>query len=266
MVEREKRRENNENVKERLQKILSARGICSRRKAEQYITQGLVTVNGAVASLGDKADPETDTIVVDGKVIQERQEMLYYVMNKPVGVVTENVTRRSSDGHSGKNQATSDESSSDLTVRDLLPKHLQGKIYPIGRLDKDSSGLLLFTNDGVLAYRLMHPKFYHEKEYAVRLEKPIPDEDLQRMEKGMVILGGKTKPAVVRRLSARRFTIALTEGRNRQVRRMCEKVGHPVKELRRIRIVTLRDDRLAEGKVRPLTPKEKDSLLQSVLQ
>ncbi len=235
-------------MKERIQKILSARGIASRRKAEEYIKQGLVKVNGTVAKIGDLADAMIDTIEVDGKVIEARNDMLYYLMHKPVGVITENISR-SSDAPS---------------VRDLLPKHLQGKIFPVGRLDKESSGLLLFTNDGVLAYRLMHPKFTHEKEYEVRVERPISEGVLQKLGEGLKILGKKTKPAVVTRLSGRRFCIALTEGRNRQIRRMCQKVGYPVKELKRIRIVTLTDPHLKEGKVRPLTEKEKSELLKAV--
>ena len=240
-------------MQERLQKILSARGICSRRKAEEYIDQGLVTVNGAKAKVGQKADPEKDEIKVDGKVIAERKEMQYYVMNKPLGVETINVQQKR--GRKEKDEKT---------VRDLLPKTLQGKIFPVGRLDKDTSGLLLFTNDGVLAYRLTHPKFYHEKEYEVSTEKPIEDGALKKLKDGLKILGEKTKPAVVTRLTARKFTIALTEGKNRQVRRMCQKVGSPVKTLRRVRIVSLTDGKLEEGKTRALTEKEKESLLQAV--
>src|SRR3989338_6052118 len=210
---------------ERLQKILSARGIASRRKAEEYILAGLVKVNGKVAILGQKADPEKDTVEVDGKVVEARKELLYYVMQKPVGVVTENVA--------GKKGVMP-------SVRDLLPKALQGKLFPVGRLDKDSSGLLLFTNDGVLAYRLTHPKFDHEKEYEVETEQPIPNGALRKLAEGdLKIFGEKTKPATVRRLSPTKFRIAITEGRNRQIRRMCQKVGSPVKTLRRIRIVTL---------------------------
>jgi len=165
--------------------------------------------------------------------------MVYYVMNKPVGVVTE---------HS----------------RELLPKKLQGTIFPVGRLDKDTSGLLLFTNDGVLAYRLTHPKFYHEKEYEVRVEKPITDGALKKLAQGLKILGTKTKPATIKRLSGRRFSIALTEGKNRQIRRMCQKVGSPVKELKRVRIVTLRDAKLKEGEVRELRAKEREALLRAI--
>ena len=232
-------------MKERLQKILSARGICSRRKAEEFIRDGLVKVNGKVAELGQKADPDVDKVEVDGRVIESRKDLLYYLMNKPVGVVTENIAR------SG-------------TVRNLLPKKLQGKIFPVGRLDKDSSGLLLFTNDGALAYRLTHPKFYHEKEYEVRVEKPITDGALKKLESGLKILGKKTKPAKIKRISGRRFAITLTEGRNRQIRRMCQKVGMPVKELKRVRIVNLRDVDMKEGKVRKLSDTDKKTLLKLV--
>jgi len=237
-------------MQERIQKILSARGICSRRKAEEYIERGLVTVNGTVAELGQKADPETDTIEVDGAVIEERKEMLYYLMNKPKGVITSNVEKRSDDDVP--------------TVRDLLPKELQGKIYPVGRLDKETSGLLLMTNDGVLAYRLTHPKFDHEKEYEVDVADEIKDGQLRKLANGMTISGEKTKPAVLKRLDINRFTIALTEGKNRQIRRMCQKVGSPVNRLKRIRIMTLTDDTLPEGEIRLLTTKERDTLLESV--
>lgn len=241
---------------ERLQKILSARGISSRRKAEEYILAGLVKVNGVPATLGQKADPETDLIEVDGEVLKAREEMVYYLMNKPVGVVTSNVVRKST-----KEQPST---LTDPIVRELLPKNLQGKIYPVGRLDKDTSGLLLFTNDGVLAFRLTHPKFDHEKEYEVRTTDPIPDGALDKLRKGMIILGEKTKPAKVERLSPNSFLISITEGKNRQIRRMCQKVGSPVWKLKRVRIMTLTDPNLKEGTLRPLTPAERKSLLESV--
>ena len=238
-------------MQERIQKILSARGVCSRRKAEEYITRGLVKVNGAVATLGQKADPEKDEIAVDGKVLSERQEMLYFLMNKPKGIITSNTdpSARSSD--------------KTPTVRTLLPAHLQGKIYPVGRLDKETSGLLLLTNDGVLAYRLTHPKFDHDKEYEVQVTHLVTDGQLHKLSHGMTISGEKTKPAKVERLGPSSFTITLTEGRNRQIRRMCQKVGSPVQELKRIRIMTLRDTALQPGKIRELTDAEKTNLLKA---
>jgi len=252
-------------VQERLQKILSARGICSRRKAEEYIVQGLVKVNGTPSVLGQKADPEKDRIEVEGAVLGERMRMRYYLMNKPVGVVTSNVEKTGTgpvflaDGRE-KNRTCP----GFRTVRNLLPPEIRGKVYPVGRLDKDTSGLLLFTNDGVLAYRLTHPKFDHEKEYEVMTERPVTDGQLRKLREGMTISGEKTKRASVERLGAARFMIALTEGRNRQIRRMCQKVGCPVKDLRRKRIMTLEDPRLREGEVRELSEREREELLQSV--
>lgn len=235
-------------MEERLQKILSAQGICSRRKAEEYIEAGLVTVNGDVATLGQKANPQTDTIEVDGKVLEDRKEMLYYIMNKPKGIITSNVDNPDHP---------------DRTVRDLLPKELQGKIYPVGRLDKETSGLLLFTNDGVLAYRLTHPSFDHEKEYEVQSNEEVREGQLEKMRKGLMIKNEKTKPATVVKINNTHFTITLTEGKNRQIRKMCQKVGIPLITLRRTRIMTL-NPTMKEGEFRLLTTAEKESLLQSV--
>lgn len=245
-------------VLERLQKILSARGIASRRKAEEYILQGLVLVNGKPATLGQKADPDTDKIEVKGEVMEARKDMLYYVMNKPRGIVTSNIETTPGKEHAGGSAGGSP------TVRELLPRDLQGKIYPVGRLDKDSTGLLLLTNDGVLAFRLTHPKFEHDKEYEVETEHEIMTGQLQKLAEGMIILGEKTKPADVKRTGKRSFRIILTEGRNRQIRRMCQKVGCPVKTLKRVRIMTLEDPGLREGKIRTLSSAEKAQLLASV--
>lgn len=234
-------------MEERLQKILSARGIASRRKAEEYILQGLVKVNGVPATLGQKADPEFDIIEVEGTVIEARKDMLYYVMSKPRGVVTTNAHMPGV-----------------KTLQEVLPADIRGKVFPIGRLDKDSSGLILLTNDGVLAFRLTHPKFDHEKEYEVTTDHDMTDGQLDKLENGMTILGSKTKPATVRRLGKNRFTIALTEGKNRQIRRMCQKVGNPVVTLKRIRIMTLTDTKMKEGDIRPLTASERAKLLASI--
>jgi len=270
---------------ERLQKILSAQGIASRRKAEEYIEAGLVKVNGVVAKLGDKADPEKDKVEVDGKVLQERAEMLYYLINKPVGVVTSNIERWSaatkalaatdesivlSEGRKrsmkrNEGRTSVPQSLQDTTVRDLIPQELRGKIYPVGRLDKESGGLLLLTNDGPLAFRLTHPKFDHDKEYEVLVNAPIPDEALNKMERGgMIIDGAAIKPTRIRRLDNDRFSIVLTEGKNRQIRRMCEKVGFPVQVLTRVRIMTISDPLLKPGRIRVLSKEEKSTLLASV--
>lgn len=260
---------------ERIQKILSARGIASRRKSEEYITAGLVTVNGIVAKLGQKADPEKDNIEVSGTVIAERKQMLYYLLWKPIGVVTSNVERwDSASGEpmtKGKERAMKrrggyasiPEPLRDKTTRDLLPKELQGKIYPVGRLDKDSGGLLLLTNDGPLAYRLTHPKFDHEKEYVVSTKWDVTDDVLQQIAAGMIILGKETKESLVQRIDPRSFRIILTEGRNRQIRRMVEKAGNRVASLVRTRIMTLSDSKLKPGELRTLTEKERKDLLQA---
>ena len=247
---------------ERLQKILSARGIASRRKSEEYIAAGLVKVNGKVMKVGDKADPEADRIEVDGKVLEARQQMLYYVMHKPVGVETSNVESFGLRVTGSRNPQPVTRNR--VTIRELLPKNLQGKIYPVGRLDKDSSGLLLLTNDGVLAYRLTHPKFDHEKEYEVTTVEPITEGQLRKIQTGVKIDGALTKPARTQRLGLNRFRISLTEGRNRQIRRMCQKVGSEVTTLRRVRIMTLHDGQLKEGQMRELTSHEKNTLLAAV--
>ncbi len=255
-------------MQERLQKILSARGIASRRKAEEYITAGLVKVNGVVAILGQKADPDADTIEIDGKLMDDRCEMLYFVMNKPVGVETTNIDRSSGDEKNLVEQKSQQPKTKNqervTTVRDLLPAHLQGKIYPVGRLDKDSSGLLLFTNDGVLSYRLTHPKFEHEKEYEVLLDRPMGSLGLRQLQDGFEMDGSMTKPLKAWKTAPNIIRIVLTEGKNRQIRRMCQHVGYTVKELRRIRIMTLADSRLKVGATRALTQEERSDLLASV--
>ncbi len=246
---------------ERLQKILSARGISSRRKAEEYIQKGLVKVNGKVASLGDKADPAFDTVEVDGKVLEDRTEMLYYVMNKLVGVETVNVERTTAKGDQKREKTVKPGT---RTVRDMLPADLRGKIFPVGRLDKDSSGLLLFTNDGVLAYRLTHPSFDHEKEYEVETDRPITPMVCRQIEEGFEMDGSKTKPLTCKKVAPTRARIVLTEGKNRQVRRMFQQAGYTVKALRRVRIMGFTDDTLPLGGFRALTGEEKAGLLQSV--
>lgn len=240
---------------ERLQKILSAAGVASRRLAETLIVQGRVTVNGrAVTTLGAKADPERDDIRVDGRRLPRNVPRRTYLVNKPRGVVC---TRSDPQGRP--------------TIVDLLARHgIRGYLYPVGRLDYDSEGVLLVTNDGDLAARLMHPRHGIEREYRAEV-RGVPDERaLDRLRRGIVLDGRRTAPAEVRRLAAGKggaravLTITLREGRSRQVRRMCEAVGHPVVRLRRVRIGPIRDERLKPGDVRPLTPQELARLRQAV--
>lgn len=246
---------------ERLQKILSKRGISSRRKAEEYIKAGLVTVNGKVAGLGDKADTAFDTVEVDGKVLQDRTEMLYYVMNKLVGIETVNIERTTPGAPKRVDKTVK---AGTRTVRDMLPTALRGKVFPVGRLDKDSSGLLLFTNDGVLAYRLTHPSFNHEKEYEVETGRPITPMVCRQIEEGFVMDGHMTKPLTCIKVAPNKARVVLTEGKNRQVRRMFQQAGYTVTALRRVRIMTLSDDTMPAGGIRALTAEERTRLLQSV--
>ena len=228
-------------MQERLQKILSQRGICARRKAEDIIRAGNVLVNGEVAILGQKADPAVDRIVVDGRIINAYIEKIYYLMYKPRGIVMSNNAPHPSPLPRGEGSS----------VRDFLPLHLRGNVFPVGRLDKDSEGLLLFTNDGELKYRLEHPKFDHEKEYEVWVTEEIFAGALRKLEKGVMLDGAKTKPARITRCGPRSFRIALTEGRNRQIRRMCQKVGGTVARLQRVRIMNLtgEDRRPGNGRI-----------------
>jgi pseudouridine synthase len=226
----------------RLQKFLSEAGICSRRKGEEYIRQGRVRVNSRiVAELGTKVDSEKDRVEFDGKVIALKSEPVYIVLNKPKGYVT-------SCSHPGEK-----------IVLDLID--ISERVYPIGRLDKDSTGLLILTNDGSLHHRLSHPSFDHEKEYDVTVSKPITDGSLRNIASGLPMMGSKTRPAEIRRISSRRFRIILKEGRNRQIRRMVRKVGSRVIRLKRIRVSKVKLGRLAEGAWRHLTEKEKKELL-----
>ena len=174
--------------------------------------------------------------------------MQYFLLYKPVGVESTNVP--------GTREAP--------TVRDVLPPKLQGKLYPVGRLDKDSEGLLLLTNDGPLSYRLTHPKFEHEKEYEVTVKDPVAESSLEKIRRGVTLDGSKTKPATITRLAPNKIRITITEGRNRQIRRMLSKVGSEVVRLTRVRITTLTDPALKPGKLRPLTPDEKTRLLASI--
>lgn len=229
----------------RIQKYLSSAGICSRRKAESYIRAGRVRVNGKpVTVLGTKIDPHEDRIEVDGKPVGAPAQKIYIALNKPKGYVT-------SCDHPGQ-----------ALVVDLVD--LPDRIYPIGRLDKDSVGLLLLTNDGRLHHRLSHPSFDHEKAYEVTVQHPIDDGVLSHLSQGVVLKGVKTRPARVERLSGRRFRIVLKEGRNRQIRRMVSKMGHKVVRLKRIRVANIRLGNLPAGAWRHLTAAEKKTLLHGI--
>jgi 23S rRNA pseudouridine2605 synthase/23S rRNA pseudouridine2604 synthase len=199
-------------------------------------------VNGqAVLSLGTSVDPEKDSVEFDGHAVCSQKEFVYVALNKPRGYVT------------------SCDQPQEKIVLDLID--LPQRIFPVGRLDKDSSGLILLTNDGSLHHRLSHPSFSHEKEYEVTVEKEISQSALLRMAKGLPILGGVTRPARVERLGPRRFRIVLKEGKNRQIRRMVEKTGNKVTELHRVRVANVPLGDLPPGAWRFLTGEEKAELL-----
>ena len=233
----------------RLQKILSAAGVASRRAAEEYIAQGRVMVNGkTVTELGTKADPETDDIRVDGRRVKAPQRRLYILLYKPRGYIT-----------------TRSDPQRRPTVIDLLAKGgVRDYVYPVGRLDYDSEGLLLLTSDGELAARLTHPRHGVEREYQVRVRGVPDDRQLQRLARGLVVEGRRTAPAEVsldRTIAAESgpqavLRIVIREGRNRQVRNMCDAIGHPVVRLRRVRIGPIADDRIRPGEFRQLDARE----------
>ena len=237
----------------RLQKILSTAGVASRRTAETLITQGRVSVNGTpVTALGTKADPTTDDSRVDGRRIKPAGRPRYILMNKPRGYIT----------------ARSDPQQRP-TVIDLLAKGgIRDYIYPVGRLDYDSEGLLLLTSDGDLAARLTHPRHGIEREYEVKVRGVPEPRLLERLARGVVIDGRKTAPAKARLLRSFAGTggaqalisLVIHEGRNRQVRKMCDAIGHPVVRLRRVRIGPIVDERLKPGEFRDLSSRELRSL------
>ncbi|MGH9867718.1 MAG: pseudouridine synthase [Candidatus Polarisedimenticolia bacterium] len=235
---------------ERIQKVLSRAGIASRREAERWLAQGRIVVNGTVVTTpGTRVDPDVDHIRVDGRRLRSASPHAYYLLHKPDGYVT---TTRDPEGRP--------------TVMDLL-KGVKERVYPVGRLDYHTTGLLILTNDGELADRLMRPvggcpKVYHAK------VKGIPSaETVQRLSSGIVLEGRRTRPCRIRRLRAGDHAwleIVLTEGRRNQIRRMFERVGHPVSKLRRVAIGPVSDRGLAPGGVRRLSPKEVEALREAV--
>lgn len=229
----------------RLQKYLSQAGVCSRRQGETYIVAGRVRVNGKLATtLGTKVDADKDRIEVDGKLASIAVQRTYIALNKPKGYVT-------SCRHAGEQ-----------VVMELID--LPQRLFPVGRLDKDSIGLLLLTDDGRLHHQLSHPGFDHEKAYEVTLQLPIKDGALIQMANGIKLKGRLTRPAQVKRMSGRRFRIVLQEGRNRQIRRMARHLGHQVIRLKRIRVANIRLGSLPPGGWRHLSAAEKKILLRGL--
>lgn len=228
-------------MKERLQKILSARGVASRRRAEELIGAGQVTVNGRTAALGDSADPDEDEIRIDGRLLPGEQGFVYLMLNKPRGFVT----------------TLSDEKGRRTAAQ--LVEDCGTRVYPVGRLDMDSEGLLLFTNDGEFANRMTHPRQELDKVYEVWVNRYTPGAQ-RELAKPVVLDGYKIRPPKVELLSAQgstaRFRVTIHEGRNRQIRRMCELAGMYCTRLRRIQEGKLVLGDLPKGKWRYLTQEE----------
>lgn len=241
------------NRPQRLQKVLARAGYGSRRACEQLILRGRVRINGQVVTqLGVQADPQSDVIEVDGKRVQLPEEHTYILLHKPAGVVT---TRR--DAHAAR------------TVIDLL-QGVTAAVFPVGRLDADTTGALLLTDDGELAYRLTHPRYGVPKTYLVEVQGEVEEAALRRLREGVILEDGTTAPAQVQKvriLSDRKTTLlrlTLHEGRKRQVKRMCVAVGHPVVRLHRERFGPLTLRNLPAGAWRPLTAEEVAALRRTV--
>ena len=230
---------------ERLQKILSARGVASRRKAEEMIQNGLITVNGVTAALGDTADPDTDEIRIDGRPLPKQERYIYLILNKPRGYVT----------------TLSDEKGRPNAAQ--LVAVCGARVYPVGRLDMDSEGLLLFTNDGAFANALMHPRHEVQKTYDVWVNGYVPGAEV-RLARPITLDGYTIRPPKVKLLKAEgqkaRFRVTIHDGRNRQVRRMCEAAGMHCARLRRIQEGSVKLGDLPLGKWRSLTPEEIEKL------
>lgn len=226
----------------RLQKLLSEAGVASRRKAEELILAGKVRVNGFVAGIGDRADPKADRITVDGKPLEIGSRKIYLMLHKPRGYIT----------------TMSDEMGRKCVAE--LVRDVPGRVFPVGRLDRESEGLLLMTNDGEFANSMMHPSRHVPKIYRVTVRPSVTDDQLTCLSTGVVIDGRKTAPAVVRVLSQEPdrvvLEITLREGRNREIRKMCEQLGLEVARLRRTAFGSLKLGMLATGKWRSLTEEE----------
>lgn len=227
----------------RINKFISETGICSRREADKLIEAKRVTINGVVAEVGSIVDPE-NVVKIDGKPVGMKKEPVYIALNKPVGITS--TTERHVHGN----------------IIDFI--NYPERIFPIGRLDKDSQGLILLTNDGDIVNKILRAENNHEKEYIVTVNKPITDNFVSSMSKGVRILGTKTKPCKVIHINDYMFRIILTQGLNRQIRRMCQAQGYEVIKLKRIRIMNIGLDGLRKGEWRKLTPKEMKELMKNL--
>lgn len=230
---------------ERLQKVLARVGLGSRRTCEDLIAEERVKVNGEIAELGRRVDPEVDLVEVDGAPIGIRPGLVHYLLNKPVGTVT-----------------TASDPQGRPTVTQLVP--VEPRVFPVGRLDMDTEGLLLLTNDGELANRIAHPSHGVEKEYLVQVGSALSRAELRQLREGVELDDGLTAPAKVAVLDGGLVRMVIHEGKNRQVRRMFDSVGHPVERLIRTRIGPISDRRLGPGQWRELSSAELRALESAV--
>ncbi len=226
----------------RINKYFTEQGFCSRRAADRMIEEGRVRINGRAAVLGDQVT-DTDVVTVDGRVVKSRPRARYLAYHKPIGVTC------TTEPHVADNI--------------LQAVGYPERNFPIGRLDKDSSGLILLTNDGDIVNRILRVEFRHEREYVVTVERPYAPAFLKQLERGVPVLGEKTRPCRTDKVDATTFRITLMEGRNRQIRRMCSALGHRVVQLMRVRIMHIRLGALPSGQWRHLTPKERNELLSA---
>ncbi|MHA6534524.1 23S rRNA pseudouridine(2604) synthase RluF [Paenibacillus sp. BAC0078] len=223
----------------RINKFISETGYCSRREADKLVEGGRVTINGERAVLGSQAETG-DEVRIDGKLLKTGSKVVYIALNKPVGITS------TTEAHIQGN------------IVDFVGHH--ERIFPIGRLDKDSEGLILLTNDGDIVNKILRAEGKHEKEYIVTVDRPITPAFITGMSSGVKILGGRTLPCEVTRVTERVFRIILTEGKNRQIRRMCTAFGYEVRRLQRIRIMNIRLGAMKTGEWRDLTAQEKQEL------
>ena len=237
-------------MEERLQKILAKMGIASRRGAEEIILEGRVTVNGQVAALGMKADMTKDHIKLDGKLLTRPEPKVYLMINKPRGVIT-----------------TLSEAEERPSIRDYLRK-IKYRVFPVGRLDYDSEGLLLLTNDGDFTHAILHPSKKIPKAYHVKIKGLIEDDKIEKLKRGVKLEDGMTSPARLKKLRKTEenswIEITIYEGKKRQVRRMFEKVGHSVLKLKRVRINGIELGNLPPGEIRYLTPEEVNKIKKEI--
>jgi 23S rRNA pseudouridine2604 synthase len=227
----------------RINKYISEAGKASRRGADKLITEGRVTINGRIAKIGDQVNPGDD-VLVSGAPVRVARNNVYIALNKPVGITS--TTEKGVKGN----------------IVDLVNHPL--RIFNIGRLDKDSDGLILLTNDGDIVNEILRAENQHEKEYIVTVDRPISDDFLKQMSEGVKILGTKTLPCKVEQMSKYVFQITLTQGLNRQIRRMCEALGYEVYRLQRTRIMNIQLGNLPVGQWRDLSKKEKTRLFQDL--